>query len=96
VRYVDVQWHHPFEDEPVRLIHEVDDDGYETRKVEFIADGSTSYADGTRLTGDSVLSEGRIPSDDEIGADPQFSVHSISAVEFELAWTLATVASDRI
>lgn len=55
MEYIDVQWLHEDAGFPVRMISELDDERWETRKLEFYADGRVGMADrslellGTRL-----------------------------------------------
>ena len=46
MRYISVEWLHKFENEPVRLLSELDDEGFEIRKVEIFSDGSMGFARG--------------------------------------------------
>lgn len=39
MKYIDVAWRHDFADEPVRLVSELDELRFETRKLEFFRDG---------------------------------------------------------
>lgn len=88
-RYQKVVWHHDHPDEPVVLYSEVDS-GFEVRKVEVYQDGRHEYADGSRLTGTTMLGEKMMPSVEEIDEEPEFSAEAISAEDFERAWRRAT------
>jgi Domain of unknown function (DUF6881) len=92
-RYLMVTWHHDFPDEPVTLLSEIEH-GEEIRKIEKYKDGRIGYAGADVATGSTVLSETLMPFEDEIAADPQFSVHPISAAEFEKQWRLAVDPAD--
>jgi hypothetical protein len=87
-RYQKVFWHHDFPDEPVVLYGEIDA-GCEIRKVEVYRDGRQDYADSSRSTGTTLLSETLIPGVDEINEDPEFSAAAITAEEFEQVWRRA-------
>jgi hypothetical protein len=89
-RYLKVQWHHDFADEPVLLYSDVDDAGSEIRKVEVYRDGRLDWADETRATGTTMLSESVMPSVEEIDDQQEFSAEEISAAEFDSAWDRAT------
>lgn len=89
-RYHKVLWEHEFPDEPVILYSEVADFGIETRKVEVFRDGHSQFADSFRSTGDTLLSEGPLPSVEEIEDQPEFSLSEIEQGEFEQVWQLAT------
>jgi hypothetical protein len=47
VRYQRVVWHHDHPDEPIVLYAEVDDDGWERRKVDEYRDGRLDRADAS-------------------------------------------------
>jgi hypothetical protein len=88
-RYMKVEWHHEFEDEPVLLLSEIDG-GYETRKVEIYRDGRTDYADSKVATGSTVLAEGLMPTVEDISSDEEFTAHEIGGEEFEELWHRVT------
>ena len=83
-------WHHEFADEPVLLYSEIDDAGVEIRKVEVYRDGRRDYADSSRSTGTTQLSETAMPSIEEIASQAEFSPSAIEPGEFEDTWQLAT------
>ena len=86
--YIKVKWIHTFPDEPVDIYSELDNDRWETRKIEFFADGTNRYVgeDVASIDLDSELSEEPIPSLIEIAADPQFEPVEITKEEFEVVW----------
>jgi hypothetical protein len=88
-QYLKVLWHHEFPDEPVELYSEIDDSGAEIRTVEIYRDGRSDYADSTRSTGTTTLSETRMPSIEEISAQAEFSPEVSGVEEFELVWRRA-------
>ena len=88
VRYLRVEWHHAFNDEPVLMLSEVEN-GREVRKVEKFRDGRTQFAGPRGATGDTALSEDLVPLPEEIAQDPQFSAEQASADEFESEWLAA-------
>ena len=73
-------------DEPVLIFSEIGIDSYELRKIEIFRNGRRSYADEGEHSGDTMLSEGPLPSIGEIAADPQFEPFEITSEEFELEW----------
>lgn len=93
MRLIDVVWHHDLPDEPVRLISEIDSAGLETRKIEVYVDGHADYADASQSTGGTILGDQPVPPNDEIAADPDFSVREISGDEFEVLWGRALAAN---
>lgn len=44
MKYIDVQWVHSLENEPIRLVSELDGDNFETRKLEFFRNSTIGYA----------------------------------------------------
>lgn len=89
VWHLRVQWHHSFPEEPVELYSEVDDEGYETRKVQVFRDGRAERADADTETATTGLSEVPIGSIEEIGSQDEFSPSVISVAEFEHMWSQA-------
>ncbi len=55
MRYLRVQWLHSHPDEPVTLYSELDDEGWEVRKVEIFADGHIGFASKTEVVGSIEL-----------------------------------------
>jgi hypothetical protein len=88
-RYLKVIWHHDHPDEPVLLYYEIES-GFETRKVEVFRDGRHDYADRSRATGTTALSDQVIPEVDDINEDPEFTAAPVTAEEFERVWQRAT------
>jgi hypothetical protein len=86
MRYIHVQWLHSFPNEPVDLYSELDDVGWETRKLEVFRDGTVGFASRTESTGDTDLGEIPVPPLEEIAADPQFRPTLIAKEEFERLW----------
>jgi hypothetical protein len=86
MRYLDVQWIHTDPDDPIELVSELDDDAYETRKVEIFRDGSMGFASEKESFGSTQLGDQPVPSLEEIAADPQFKPRWISKEEFEALW----------
>ncbi len=84
--YQKVVWRHDNPAYPVELYSEVDDAGWESRKVELYADGRADYADHERATGKTMLGEVPMESLEEISAQPEFEATSITPEEFELVW----------
>jgi hypothetical protein len=88
--YLKVIWHHRLAEEPVELFSEVDDNRMELRKVDVYRDGRHDFANHARSTGTTRLSEGPLPSVEEIAAQPEFTPAMIDAAEFEKVWLRAT------
>lgn len=68
-RYIAVEWRHEHSHEPILLLSEVDDAGWEQRKVEVFRDGSKGYADANAHSLKTRLGEAPIPTVAEIVHD---------------------------
>lgn len=66
MRYQAVRWLHDLDNEPVVLYSEIDDDGWEVRKVEEYRRGRLDVADAVTPSGSTVLSETPMPPLEEI------------------------------
>lgn len=84
--YIKVEWRHAFPDMPVLLYSELDQDRWETRKIEIYADETMGWADAENEVGGSGLGQAAIPPLEEIASDPQFVPHAIRTDEFEAVW----------
>jgi hypothetical protein len=83
VEFIDVKWRHDSQEDPVRLVSELDAQRYETLKLEFFSNGVVGFASASASSGDTALGVVPVPPISEINADPQFSSATISAVQFE-------------
>ncbi|MFD3931147.1 DUF6881 domain-containing protein [Streptomyces sp. NPDC058614] len=86
MRYLKVLWSHDLPEEPVELYSELDDAGYEIRKVEIYRDGRCDFADGDLSSGTTMLGEGPLPSLEEIAEQEEFSPTLIEVADFERVW----------
>ena len=84
--YIDVAWRHDDPGDPIRLVSELNDQRYETRKLEFFRDGRVEYASARVSRGTKGIGAVPVPSLDEINADPQFHGVPIESAEFEALW----------
>jgi len=75
--------------QPVELLSEIGDDGYEVRKVNIYRDGRQDFADETRETGKTFLGLEATPPLEEIQEDEEFEASLISKEEFDKAWKAA-------
>lgn len=89
MRYQRVRWLQVSPEFPVDLFSEIDDDGWEVRKVDGYANGHSDLASGDLETGNTILGLDRVPPLGEINADPQFEGVEITAEEFEAVWAKA-------
>jgi hypothetical protein len=88
--YIRVNWVHSFPDEPRVLYSEIDDERWETRKVEEFREGRLGFAAAEMSAEGTKLGEEPIPALAEIGSDPQFQPVEITRAEFEAIWQKAT------
>ena len=91
--YLKVLWNHTFEDEPVELLSEIDANREETRKVERYRNGALAFAGPSGASGTTRLSDSRIPTLQQIAANPEFSPVEIDQATFERAWRSAQLAT---
>jgi len=89
MRYIDVKWRHSDRDSPIRMISEIDDNGWERRKVELFEDGSIGFASETESAHATMLGLEIVPSLTEINQNPVFEGREITSQEFEHMWAKA-------
>lgn len=89
MKYLDAQWLHDFDDEPCRIVSEIGDDDYETRKLEFFRDGSVACAPEAKLLKRAYLGEVPIPSLDYINEQDEFEAVYITKEAFDTLWQQA-------
>jgi hypothetical protein len=87
MQYLKVAWIHDFDDEPSLIYSEIDDQRYETRKIEIYKDDSFGLAGKTLEFGGTRLGLEPVPEIDEIKDDTQFVPQYITPDEFEGAWS---------
>jgi hypothetical protein len=87
MRYIRVRWIHSSPAEPTELYSEIDDAGWETRKVELFADGTAGFAGAGEAAGSTELGESPVPSLETIASDPQFKSEAICKEDFEKLWS---------
>jgi hypothetical protein len=86
MKYIKVKWIHNYENEPIWLYSELDDNSWETRKVEIFPDGTAGFASQNECVGTTRLAITPLPSLMEIALDPQFYPVIISHQDFEDVW----------
>lgn len=89
MRYQRVRWNHDSVEFPVLLYSEIDDDGWEVRKVEEYSTGLRELASRNEETGSSFLGLEPIPPLEEINANVEFDGTLIAAEDFESVWAEA-------
>lgn len=93
--YLRVTWLHDYPDDPRTIVVELDEERWETRKVELFPDGTKGWADATTEVGTTGLALVQTPSIEEIASDPQFVPEEITAHEFERLWRERTESATR-
>jgi hypothetical protein len=84
--YIRVLWNHQSTNDPIELWSELDAGRFETRKLEYFADGRVGYASGTEEAGGTWLGLTPIPPIAEIAADTQFWPEEVTREAFEDRW----------
>ena len=79
-------WIHKNKDEPIELYSELDEDRYETKKVEILIDDTAGYAEEKQSNGETLLGKCPIPSLEDINSNPEFKAKSITKEEFFAIW----------
>jgi hypothetical protein len=87
--YIRVEWKHEYDDDPITLYSELDEERWEVRKVEMFRDGHVTWADAKGSIGTTQLGDQPVPAVAEIAANQEFVVKEISRAEFEAAWDAA-------
>jgi hypothetical protein len=93
MRYVKVAWIHESSNEPVLYFSELDEGGYEIRKVQIYRDGRAEWADEDFETATVGLAEIPFPSVEEISIREEFAAEEIDSEEFGRAWSEARSSS---
>jgi hypothetical protein len=87
MKYIVVKWKHQNPNEPALLYSELDEAGWEIRKVELFADGRSGWADRSEEHGGTGLGIEPLPSLKQIASDPQFEPAEITREQFEQVWS---------
>lgn len=95
MKYLKVKWIHSHPNEPVWLYSEMNDDRWETRKVEIYFDDTRGFASKSETFGTTKLSIEPLPSLEDIASDPQFVPEYITLADFEKIWTERKKGGDR-
>lgn len=75
--------------EPITIYCEIDEDGFENRKVEIYPDGISDYAGGLVEGERTILADDPVAPISDISERPGFRAREITAAEFQEAWTAA-------
>ena len=93
MKYELVDWQHNLDTQPAMIYSEIDDDGWEVRKVEVYRDGRVTFSDGTTCTGLTQLSETPLPSLAEIDGVEVLTGEVVAKEVFEAVWRRAWARS---
>ena len=93
--YIRVDWLHSFDDEPVLIYSQLDEDRNEVKKIEVYRNGRVGYATATTEHYRTGLSQTPLPELEEIASDPQFRPAMIGVDEFEAAWSEYVLRRDQ-
>jgi hypothetical protein len=89
MRYFKAEPRHEEPGEPTLSYHEVDDSGWERRRVECFEDGRIVSADTVDEEAPVSLSLAPLPTVEELTAEGEFIVEVITRSEFEEVWARA-------
>jgi hypothetical protein len=87
MKYISCSWLHKNTEYPIMLLSELDNENYETRKIELYLDGKYGYADKTRSFNGTELGEKPVPEVREINLSTEFHCIYISYDIFDEYWT---------
>lgn len=83
-KYIKVDWKQNSPEYPIIIYSEIDDNSYETRKLEIFSNGDVGYADSkTDINAKTVLSDQPVPDFEEIKKSPEFELFEITKEDFE-------------
>lgn len=86
MRYFQVDWLHENNEYPISIFAEIDDKGWEIRKIEVFRDGHKGFAEHLEDEGETMLGEKPWPEIEVIVSDDQFKARELSSAEFESEW----------
>lgn len=89
MEYLKVEWFHNNEYDPYLIYCEINSLREEIRKVEVFRNNQLGYTDKNIEMLDTRLSLTKIPSNEEINSQKEFSLQVISQDEFEEIWLMA-------
>ena len=89
MRYLFLHWMNQSPGEPDRFCHEIDDRGYEVRRVEVFPGGGFRCVDATSHHKDTSLFTGPFPSLEELVSDPDLKVLEFDCEQFDAIWNRA-------
>lgn len=78
--YVKIDWHHDCPEDPICYYMELDEEGYDVRRLELFADGHYEFWDKKTPF---ALSDCSCFPLEEISAQEEFSLDKLSKIQFE-------------
>ncbi|WP_308364859.1 MULTISPECIES: hypothetical protein [unclassified Microbulbifer] len=84
--YIYSKWHNSPADSPVEFYSELNNDRFETRKVEVFKDGSLGFSSEKASSKTTRLGIVAVPPLAEIAKQPEFDIHIITPQQFEEKW----------
>lgn len=94
MEYIDVLWKHTHENEPVRLVLELDDGRFELRRLEFFMNGTVRAITGDEIH-EAAIEVLPVPPLEDINNDKQFEGRTLTAREFEALWSTNARPAER-
>lgn len=91
MKYFKAKWKDSGIDFPFRMIFELDQHSFETRKIEFFENGKYGYAYNDVEFNETMLGTVATPPIEEINKNPEFEVTEIQKEEFEFIWKLLII-----
>lgn len=89
-KYIKVKWLHESNINPTMIYSELDENSWETRKIELYKKNPPGYASEIEEVRGSGLSEVPMSSIEKIATNPAFIPSEISKEEFEALWMRVT------
>jgi hypothetical protein len=89
MHYSRLVWSHSSPNEPIEILSEYDEAGWELRKVEVFQNGATRYASTSEAVAGCQLSLIPRPPDEEVVSEPEFRLFQLTPEQFEKAWELS-------
>jgi hypothetical protein len=95
-RYIAFRWLHAYELVPVAIYAEINDRGFENRRIDEFRDGRLERTDRYEPDLRTSLSQIEVPFPEELADDPVREVLPITREGFEALWERATDAYTKL
>lgn len=92
-RYLKIDWKNGAPADPATYFCEIDDEGWELRRVEIFQNGKMAYADRQLAVGCEGLGLAQVPSLSKIRQDPEIEAWEISENDFDFMWEKAKITN---